>query len=98
MVFVCGASPYEEHAFDTVVKHNVSDELLDIPFFYCRGAFDMSVMTFKDRTLCKLLRKALAKKDPKDYEVWEEALMEVPEGQRGDWTDRSYIQPILEAL
>lgn len=98
MVFVCGASPYEAHAFDTVIKHNVSDELLDIPFFYCRGAFDMSAMTFKDRTLCKLLRKALAKKDPKDYEVWEGALMEVPEGQRGDWTDRSYIQPILEAL
>ena len=98
MIFVCGASPYEENAFSTVVKHNVSDELLDIPFFYCRGAFDMSAMTFKDRTLCKLLRKALAKKDPKDYEVWEEALMEVPEGQRGDWPDRSYIQPILEAL
>ena len=98
LVFVCGASPYDKEAFDAVVALNMKGGLSGVPCFYCRGAFDMSSMTFKDRTLCKLLRKAVAKKDPEEYEVWERALMEVPEGERSDWTDKAYIQPILEAL
>ena len=98
LVFVCGASPYEKEAFDTVVAFNMKGELSGVPCFYGRGAFDMTSMTFKDRTLCKLLRKALAKKDPKDYEIWEQALMETPESERGDWTDKTYIQPVLETL
>ena len=55
-------------------------------------------MSFKDRTLCKLLRKVVAKKNPEDYELWEKGLMEVREDERGDWTDISYIEPILAAL
>ena len=31
----------------------------------------MDAMSLKDRTLCNLLRKAVSKKDPADYEVWE---------------------------
>lgn len=98
LVFMCGASPYDEDAFDTVVKFNMKGELSEVPCFYCRGAFDMPAMTFKDRTLCKLLRKTVAKKKPEEREVWEKALMEVPEDQRGDWKDKSYLLPILEAL
>ena len=55
-------------------------------------------MSFKDRMLCKLLRKVVAKKNPEDYEPWEKGLMEVREDERGDWTDISYIEPILAAL
>ena len=98
LVFICGASPYDKEAFDAIVASNMKDGLSEVPCFYCRGAFDMSSMTFRDKTLCKLLRKAVAKKDPAEYEVWERALMEVPEDERGDWTDKTYIQPILEAL
>ena len=98
LVFICGASPYDKKAFDAIVASNMKDGLSGVPCFYCRGAFDMSSMTFRDKTLCKLLQKSLAKKDPEEYEVWERALMEVPEGERGDWTDKTYIQPILEAL
>ncbi len=95
---MCGASPYDEKAFDTVVTANMKGELSGVPCFYCHGAFDMPAMTLKDRALCKLLRKAVAKKRPEDYEPWEKGLMEAPEDQRCDWTDRSYLSPILAAL
>ena len=98
IVFCCGASPYEEAAFEAIVAHNLKGELQGIPCFYCRGAFDMKRMSFRDRTLCKLLRKAVSKKDPKDYELWESALMSVDEGEAKDWTDRAYLEPILREI
>ena len=58
----------------------------------------MNAMSFTDRTLCKMLRKAVAKKDPKDRELWEGALMECKEDEGFDWTDKSYLEPIIEAI
>lgn len=98
IVYTCGASPYDERFFGQLVARNMTGELNGIPVFYCRGGFDFKNMTFGDRTLCKMLRKALSKKDPKDYEVWEAALMEVGEDESGDWTDRANLAPILEYL
>ena len=97
-VFVCAASPYDEKFFNELVNKNMKDELSGIPVFYGRGGFDMKNMTFADRTLCKMLRKAVSKKDPKDYELWEKALMEVGEDEVGDWTDKSYLEPLLNHL
>ena len=75
----------------------MKDELKDIPFFYCRGAWDMDAMSFMDRNLCKMLQKAVAKKDPSDYELWEAALMEAGSDKK-DWTDKSYLKPIIEEI
>lgn len=97
-VFTCAASPYDEKFFKELIALNMKDELEGIPVFYGRGGFDMKNMTFADRTLCKMLRKAVAKKDPKDYELWEKALIEVGEDEVGDWTDRSYLDPLIEYL
>ena len=97
IVFCCGASPYDEKATEQVKKHNLKDSLANIPLFYCRGAWDMDVMSFSDRMLCTLLRKAVAKKDPKDYEIWEKALM-VAGDHKCDWTDKKYLEPILECI
>lgn len=93
-VFCCGASPYEENAFKEIVKHNKLD---NIPCFYCRGSWDMEKMSFADRTMCNMLKKAVAKKDPADYEVWEKALMSVGD-ESADWTDRKYLQPLIEFI
>ncbi len=41
-----------------------------------------------DRNLCKLLQKAVGNKNPKDYELWEAALMEAGQ-KKTDWTDRA---------
>lgn len=96
-VFCCGASPYEEDAFKEVVKHNMKDGLEDIPVFYCRGSWDMEKMSFADRTLCNMLRKAVSKKDPSEYEIWEKALMVVKD-EKCDWTDKEYLKPLVEFI
>ena len=90
IVFCCGASPYEEGAFQQIREHNMQNTLSGIPVFYCRGAWVMDAMSFKDRTLCNLLKKAVAKKDPADYEIWEKALMATEENHC-DWTDKKTL-------
>ena len=97
VVYCSGASPYEESAFQQIRAHNMKDALTDIPVFYCRGAWDMESMSLKDRTLCSMLRNAIAKKDPADYEIWEKALMSAAES-KCDWTDKKYIVPIIEYI
>lgn len=98
LVYTCGASPYDKKCFDELVNHNMKEPLANIPVFYCRGGFDMPAMSLKDRMLCKMLRKAVSKKDPADYEVWEKAIMEVSETESCDWTDKSYLEPLLDYL
>lgn len=97
IVFCDGASPYEERAFQQIVAHNLKDSLAGLPCFYCRGAWDPDAMSLADRTLCRMLQKAVAKKKPEDCEIWEKALLEAGD-QKHDWTDRSYLAPILEAI
>ncbi len=46
IVFCNGASPYEEKNFEAARDHIMKDELKDIPFFYCRGAWNMEAMSF----------------------------------------------------
>lgn len=97
IVFCDGASPYEAKAFEEIKAHNMKDELKDIPFFYCRGGWDLDRMSFLDRNMCKMLRKSVSKKDPSSLELWEKALLEAGKG-KCDWTDEKYLQPILEEL
>lgn len=75
----------------------MTGELKNIPFFYCRGAWNMDGMSFVDRNLCKMLQKAVGKKNPEDYEVWEAALMEAGNENR-DWTDKKYLEPIIKEI
>lgn len=98
IAYACGASPYEEKFINAVIGKNMQGDLAGIPVFYCRGSFDMKEMAFMDKTLCNMLRKSLLKKDPKEMEVWESALVEATDSEAHDWTDKSYIAPILEAI
>lgn len=97
IIFCDGASPYDEEAYQQIVTHNLKDALSGLPCFYCRGAWDMDSMSFGDKTLCKMLQKAVAKKAPEDLEIWEKALMEAGT-EKHDWTDKAYLAPILEAI
>lgn len=97
VVFCDGASPYDADAFAQIVAHNMKDVLTGLPCFYCRGAWNMERMNVVDRNLCKMLKKAVIKKNPDEYEPWEKGLMEAGDG-KCDWTDKSYITPILEAI
>ncbi len=97
IVFCVGASPYDEAAFRQLVARNLKDSLADLPCFYCRGSLNMDRMGFFDRNLCRMLRKAVAKKPPEERTPLEQALMEAGDRPR-DWTDRSFLAPILEAV
>lgn len=97
VVFCVGASPYDEKAFQQAAALNLKDSLAGLPCFYCRGAWNFDGMSFADKILCRMLYKAVAKKKPEDQEPWEKALTEAGFGKH-DWTDRAYLQPILEAV
>ena len=97
IVYCVGASPSDETAVRQIIEHNLKDGLAGVPCFYCRGALDLNKMSFVDRNVCKLLLKAVEKKDPADREPLENALMEAGDG-RQDWTDRAYLEPVLAAV
>lgn len=96
-VLCVGASPYDEKALNEIKAHNMKDELRDIPLFYGRGAWNEERMTFKDRTLCRLLQRSIANKSPDTLEPWMKALMDAA-GKSCDWTDKKYLAPILEFI
>ncbi|MCI8590001.1 MAG: flavodoxin [Clostridiales bacterium] len=93
-VFCVGASPFDQKAFEQVRAHNFKEELQSIPLFYGRGAWHEEAMSFKDRMLCGMLRKAVAKKDPSTFEPWMTALMGAV-GQVCDWTDKNELAPLI---
>jgi menaquinone-dependent protoporphyrinogen IX oxidase len=97
VVFAVGASPYNDVAFKILKEHNLKDNLADTPCFYCRGAWNEEKMSWKDKTLCNMLKKVVSKKDPADYEPWEDALMQAI-GSQFDWTEKENIKPILEFI
>lgn len=96
-VFCVGAAPFDEKAFAEVKAHNLKGNLDGIPVFYGRGAWDEGKMTWRDRTLCKMLQKAVAKKALEDQEPWMTGLLSAA-GQKADWTDRAYLLPLLAYL
>ena len=93
-VFAVGASPYDETAIMQIRELHFKEGLKDIPLFYCRGAWDEEKMNFGDRTLCKMLQKAVAKQDPATFEPWQKALM-CSVGQKCDWTDKKYLEALV---
>lgn len=95
--FCVGASPYDENAFAEIKARNLTGDLKEIPLFYGRGTWDEDKMNFMDRTLCKILQKSVAKKNPDTYEPWMKALM-CAAGQSCDWTDKKYLSPLLDYL
>ena len=66
VVFAVGASPYDEKAIMQIREMHFKDKLSNISLFYCRGAWDEERMSFRDRTLCKMLQKAVAKQQARD--------------------------------
>ncbi len=96
-VLCVGASPYDKDAFNEIYKHNFIKEISGIKCFYARGTWNEDAMSFKDRTLCRMLQKAVAKQDPSTYEPWQKALM-CAVGQKCDWTDKKYLDPLVRYI
>ena len=51
-------------------------------------------MSFKDKMLCKMLQKMIAKKDPATFEPWMKALIEAI-GQTCDGINIEYLTPLI---
>lgn len=96
-VFCVGASPMNEKALEEIKAQNLKEELEEIPLFYGRGAWNESLMSLKDLLLCKMLQKTIAKQDPDSHEPWMKALLSAS-GQICDWTDRTYLTPLLKYI
>lgn len=96
-VFAVGASPYDEKAMLQIREMHFKDTMSGISLFYCRGAWDEERMAFGDRALCRMLQKAVAKQNPDEYEPWQKALM-CAVGQKCDWTDKKYLEPMLKFI
>lgn len=96
-VLFVGASPFDEKALADVKARNLKGSLRHIPAFYGRGAWDESKMTWKDRALCQMLQKAVARREPASCEPWMRALLSAA-GQARDWTDRKYLLPLFDFL
>ena len=92
-----GASPYSEEGLVQLKARHCTGVLAGVPLFYARGAWDEAKMDRKDRFLCSLLQKAVAKKPPEECEEWMAALLQA-KGQTCDWTDRAYLEPLLALL
>ena len=91
VVFAVGATGYDRDNITSLRMRNLRD--LDIPLFYLQGALDMDKLSFLDRTLCKVIRRIIAKKAPYDREAWENALLQMKSGC--DWTDKAQLEPII---
>lgn len=93
-IFAVGASPYDEAAVQALRPKAPLD---GVPLFYLRGAWDVAAMSFPDRTLCTMLKRSIAKRDPATLEPWMAALMEAGEASC-DWTDKAALAPLLASL
>lgn len=96
-VFAVGASPFDERFVSGLRDYHFKDALSTVPLFYCRGAWDEEKMTFIHKTLCNMLKKAVAKENPQEYEPWQQALVESV-GKKCDWTDKAYLKPLLDCI
>lgn len=92
-----GASPYSEEGLAQLKARHCTGELAGVPLFYARGAWDEGKMDRRDRFLCSLLQKAVAKRPPEECEEWMTALLQA-RGQVCDWTNRAYLEPLLAHL
>lgn len=95
-VLCVGASPYDESAL-AELRQRCKGLPADVPLFYARGAWDEEAMSLKDRTLCKLLQKMVAKQPEGACEPWMRELLGAM-GQKRDWVSEDYLPPVLNYL
>ena len=96
-VFAVGASPYDQTILEELKSRHLSGPLEGIPLFYGRGAWNEEIMTAKDRFLCSMLKKMVAKKPAEQCEPWELALKEAM-GKKCSWVDEKYLEPLLNFI
>lgn len=99
-IFCVGAADSDEESY----RNALSDEhdiLKRAEFFYGRGAMNIKTMTFRDKTIMKMVRKALLKKKKRETVRIDEDKLNADDmldiiDNSGDWTNKVYLEPLLE--
>lgn len=92
-----GASPASPEVEQSIKDRYAAGALEQVPFYYARGAWDVSAMTTLDRGMCSLLHKTLKNKPKEELPVWAAALVESWD-EKADWTDRAYLMPLIDRV
>ena len=95
-VFAVGASPMSIEMLDSLKKKNLKGRLEAIPLFYGRGAFDESALSFMDKNLLSVARKAAEKTKPEKRNDLDKILLETTESV--SWVDESFLSPLISFI
>ncbi len=94
-VFAVGASPSSDENTEILRKKNLrSMEML--PLFYGRGAFDESLLSFVDKNLLSVVRRAAEKTKPEKRSDLDKVILDTV--SPANWVDESYLVPLLSYL
>lgn len=96
-IFAVGASLSETKFINNLKKCNLKSDLKNVPLFYGRGKIDKEKLTFKDKTLLKILRKMISRQDPKTYNSLMKIIMSLNE-DKCDWINKEYLKPLLKYI
>ncbi|WAW14551.1 flavodoxin domain-containing protein [Peptostreptococcus equinus] len=97
-IFCVGAADSDDSYKDALMDDS---NILKIgEFFYGRGSMDIKNMTFRDKTIMKLVRKALLRKKKHEDLSIDEGKLNADDmldmiDNSSDWTDKSYIVPLV---
>ena len=93
LCFAVGLRPATERTIDLLYKNNPVIPG-DFPLHYFRGGMDPEKLTSGDRTMLQLYRAMLRRR--RDLEPEDQEMLSILR-QKGDYTDKSQIEPLLEA-
>ena len=95
--FAVGAAPHEEAMIENLKTKNLTDNLENAAFFYCRGALDIQKMKGLDKMVMSMFAKMGSKKGSSENSSSDASLLEnLSEAQ--DWIDKDYLAPIVSYL
>ncbi|HCC35642.1 MAG TPA: hypothetical protein DEQ02_08430 [Ruminococcaceae bacterium] len=91
-VFAVGATESSEELLKNLRNANFTSEMSGMPFFYCRGKFDLQKMKGLDKMIIRMVQKAKNNNDASENGGGTFA------GDVSDWTDEKYLEPVLKFL
>ncbi len=97
IVFAVGASPVSDETEKFINEALAKVGLKSVKGFYLRGALDEENMNVIHRTMMKMMRKSLSKKDESDLEYWAQEMV-ANGGEAVDWTDKKNINEMIKYI
>ena len=92
-----GASQLTPNVLEEVKQRNAKEQLVNVPVYYARGKWDVTQLHFVDRQMCKVLYKALAKKDFDKLSVYDQEFFERYH-QKSDWVSKEQVASLIEDI